>query len=80
MEEQIKEQIQKVLSSVFASNNGLFPDEWGPNEIDGWDSMNHLNLVMALGEEFNVTLGFEEVMAIEKVGDIYTIIRKKVGK
>ncbi len=79
MEENIKERIQKVLASIFSSDNGIFADEKGPNEIEEWDSMNHLSLVMALGEEFDITLEFEEVMEIEKVGDIFPIIIKKVN-
>jgi len=76
----IQERIQKVLSLVFISHNGHFPDEWGPNEIEEWDSMNHLNMVMALGEEFDITLEFEEVLAIEKVGDIFLILEKKAAQ
>ena len=73
----IKIRIQKTLIKVFPSAQGEFPEESGPNEIEGWDSMAHLNLVMAIGEEFEINLDFEEVMAIGKVADISTILEKK---
>ena len=47
------------------------------NKIEEWDSMEHLNLVMAVGEEFGVVLDFNEVMAIGTVGDILKILEKK---
>lgn len=77
MDENIKERIQKVLASVFVSHNGFFPDEWGPADVEGWDSLRHLDLVMALSEEFEVDLEFEEVLAIEKIGDIYMVLERK---
>ena len=68
--------IQKVLKTVFASHNGDFSDSSGPEDIQEWDSMNHLNLVMELGNEFGVNLGFEEMLEIQKVGDIKTILKR----
>ena len=76
MEVNIKDRVQKALASVFVSHNGHFPDEWGPNEIEDWDSLNHLNMVMALSEEFDITLEFEDVMAIEKIGDVFSGFEK----
>ena len=77
MDEQITGRIQNVLSSVSTSRNGDFPDSHGPNEIPDWDSMNHLSLILALNEEFDIDLDFEEVMAIEKIGDIKDTLNKK---
>ena len=66
-----------VLKSVFPSVSQDCPDEWGPDEIEEWDSMAHLNLVMAVGEEFGVELDFNEIMGIGTVGDILKILKKK---
>jgi len=63
-----EERVQKVLRSVFTSQEGNFENSLGPREIFGWDSLNHLNLVMALQEEFNVEFGFEEMLEIKVVG------------
>jgi acyl carrier protein len=77
MKKNIKVRVQKTLETVFSSTEGEFKEEWGPNDIEDWDSMAHLNLVMALGEEFKIDLDFEEVMSIGTVGDILTILEKK---
>jgi len=72
----MEDRIQKVLKSVFLSHNGGFPDEAGPAEVPEWDSMNHLNLIMALNSEFGVEIGFEEMLEIQKIGDIKKVLRK----
>lgn len=68
--------IQKVLSSVFTSHAGEFADTDGPSDISEWDSLNHLNLVMAINNEFGVNLDFEEMLAIQTIGDIKMILKK----
>ena len=77
-EDTMEERIQKVLRSVFASHEGDFDVFFGPTEIAGWDSLNHLNLVMALQDEFNIQLDFEEMLEIKAVGDIHSIITRKM--
>ncbi len=75
----MEERIQIVLSSVFILHKGPFEDAFGPNEIEGWDSLNHLNLIMALQDEFDIELSFEDVMAITIVGDIKNILTAKTA-
>mgnify|MGYP001430286326 FL=1 len=77
MGKNIQNRLQLVLRSVFPSISQDCPDEWGPDEIEDWDSMAHLNLVMAVGEEFGVELDFNEIMGIGTVGDILKIIKIK---
>jgi acyl carrier protein len=77
MKNNIKVRIQETLAIVFPSVEGEFKEEWGPNEVEGWDSMAHLNLVMAISEEFEIEFGFEEVMEIATVGDIIGILERK---
>ena len=75
----MEQRILKVLKVVFSAYEGPFQDSFGPPDILGWDSLNHLNLIMALQEEFNVELGFEEMMEITVVGDIKRVLDKKIS-
>ena len=73
----IKNRVQKILLTVFPNVSGGFKEEWGPDDIENWDSMTHLNMVMALGDEFKIDLDFNEIMEIVTIGDIYKILNKK---
>ena len=73
----IKIRVQKILFTVFPHVQGEFKEEWGPDDVENWDSMTHLNMVMALGDEFKIDLDFNEVMEIVTVGDIYKILNRK---
>jgi len=72
-----KKIINETLLEVFPSLNEEINENWGPDQIEDWDSLGHLNLVMALGEKFDVSLEFNEVMSIETVGDIYKVLNEK---
>ena len=69
--------VNEILMEVFPSLNGEINNSWGPDQIQDWDSLAHLNLVMVLGEKFDVSLEFEEVMSIETVGDIFRVLNEK---
>mgnify|MGYP001336959868 CR=1 FL=1 len=72
-----KKIVNETIFETFQSLNGEIDESWGPDQIQDWDSLNHLNLVMALGKKFDVTLEFEEVMSIETVGDIFRVLNEK---
>ena len=76
-EDDLKASVQKILQSVFPAGNGSFEDSCGPCEVKGWNSLGHLNLVLALNEEFDISLEFDEIMAIGCVGDIFAVLRQR---
>ena len=54
MKNNIEKRIKNVMSAVFEISIEEINDESSPDTIELWDSLNHLNLVVALEEEFNV--------------------------
>ena len=77
MSTEINKIVNETLLEVFPSLNGEINESWGPDQIQDWDSLAHLNLVMTLGEKFDVSLEFEEVMSIETIGDIFRVLNEK---
>jgi acyl carrier protein len=51
-------------------------DTSSPDTIAVWDSLNHLNLVMALESEFAVSLSPEDALEIRTVGLMREILRR----
>ena len=73
----VRSQVYDVLHKMFPSYDRIIDDEMGPEEVPEWDSYKHLELIMMLGEEFSITLGFEEVLEISTVGDIFVVLRNR---
>jgi acyl-coenzyme A synthetase/AMP-(fatty) acid ligase/acyl carrier protein len=49
----------------------------GPDQIKGWDSMGHLNLVAEAEKHYSITLSAREVMNIKTLNDLLSMIQEK---
>lgn len=59
--ENIKPRIIKVMSAVFEVPASEITSTSSVDSIESWDSLKHLNLILALEDEFNVSIPDEEV-------------------
>ena len=57
----IKEKITSAMSAVFEVPAEQINEETSTDSLENWDSLRHLNLVLALEEEFGVSIPDEEV-------------------
>jgi len=49
-----------------------------PETLEAWDSVQHLNLVLALEQKFNLQLSPEEIEQMKNVGDIAKLVEGKL--
>jgi len=62
---QIEElKLKEVLATVFKVTTDMIIDEASPDSIEAWDSLRHMNLVLALEENFGVELSDDQVVEI----------------
>jgi len=68
------------LSQTVAEVLGVTPDELSedssPDTVSSWDSLGHLNLVIALEEEFGIRLSAGDVLAMRSVRLIRQILHQ----
>lgn len=50
-----------------------------PQEMEAWDSVMHLNLVLALEQQFDIEFSPEEIERMKSVGAIAGIVEEKTG-
>ncbi len=74
------ERVQRVTADLFQ----LRPEQITPRscaeEIPGWDSVQHLNLVLALEDEFGVRFDPEEIDEMKTVGQIVALLEGKLSR
>jgi|TARA_B100000315_G_scaffold36288_1_gene31013 acyl carrier protein len=74
----VRERVYKIISQVFNVPIENINDESSSDDIETWDSLKHMNMVLALEEEFNVQFGEEQVLEMLNVGLIIEIL-KEIG-
>ena len=76
------DQLEK-LSNVFRVLFNLPDIESNDNltakDISGWDSFNHVNLIINIEEEFNVRFSNSEVGDLQNVGNLKTLLASKIS-
>ncbi len=66
--------INRIVSDVLGIPLEEVVDETSPDTISGWDSMAHLNLIMALEAELGVSLDPEDAIEMQSVRLIRVIL------
>ena len=78
--ENIKEKVKKIMAIIFDQSLESIPDDAEPLKIDQWDSLNHLQLIVGLEEEFNIKFNDEELTELLNLPLICSILEEKIQK
>jgi acyl carrier protein len=70
------EQVRSVASDVFGIPARKITAESSPQTIENWDSMQHLNLVLAVEEKFGVQFEPEDIEQMKNVGAVAALVEK----
>jgi acyl carrier protein len=62
--QQTEQKLKEVLSRIFNVSLDMITDDASPDTIENWDSLRHMNLVLALEEEFDVEFTDDQVVEI----------------
>ncbi|MDB6140153.1 MAG: Acyl carrier protein, partial [Verrucomicrobiaceae bacterium] len=69
--------LQATVSAVLGIPESAVTDDTSPDSVSGWDSVKHLNLVMALEEAFGTSFSPEETMDMTSVKLMRLILEEK---
>jgi acyl carrier protein len=58
------EKLKGVMARIFSVASTDISEEASPDTIENWDSLRHMNLVLALEEEFGVEFTDDQVVEI----------------
>jgi acyl carrier protein len=76
MDDSIEIRIKNVMSAVFEIPVDQIKDNSSADTIESWDSLKHMNLVIALEEEFQFQFNDEQTREMLNYSLIYTIIKE----
>jgi acyl carrier protein len=77
-ESEIYAKLQSIFDSVFMSPVVLTP-ELTAKDVEEWDSLIHVSLVLAVEDGFGIRFRVGEVEDAKNVGDLVLLIQKRVG-
>ena len=70
------QQVRSIASDIFGVPADKITTESSPETIENWDSMQHLNLVLAIEEKFGVQLEPEDIERMKNIGAVAALVEK----
>ncbi|MBC7430410.1 MAG: acyl carrier protein [Bacteriovorax sp.] len=71
--------LQKIFSDILEINPEQVTERSTMDNLDEWDSMKHLELVMSIESEFNVSFEVHEIVELNTVEKIIEILEEKIA-
>jgi acyl carrier protein len=73
-----EQKLTEVFRTIFNIPDLALRDDLTAADVPGWDSFNHVNLVIAIEMEFGVTFTTDEISALQNVGDMKRLLQQKL--
>ena len=70
-------QLEEIVADVLSVPVNDISDDTSPKSTKNWDSLKHINLVLALETGFGVKFAPSEIMSIASIADARTLLREK---
>jgi acyl carrier protein len=79
MEDPILTGLTAVFREVFDDDELVLKPELTADDVDGWDSLSHIRLILSVQKKFGVKFSPVEMNRLKNVGDLIAFTRQKQG-
>jgi acyl carrier protein len=77
MSDEIKEKLQHIFQEIFDDSSIVLFDEMSAKDIDEWDSLTHIQLIIASEQFFDIRFMTAEIAELKTVGEFVRLICAK---
>ncbi len=77
--EEIYERLNEVFRDVFDDESIVVNETTTSADIEDWDSLEHINLIVAVENEFGIKFNMGEVTTMKNVGEMVEIINNRIS-
>ena len=74
------EELTPIFHEVFDDDSIVISRQSTANDIDAWDSLSHMNMVVAVELKFGIRFALGELQTLKNVGDLIDLTEKKLAK
>ncbi|MCX4356160.1 MAG: acyl carrier protein [Oscillospiraceae bacterium] len=76
----VKSRLTTVFRDVFDDDGIELSDSTTADDIEAWDSLEHITLISAVEKEFKMRFTMKEVSGMKNVGEMMNIIAERAKK
>ena len=75
---EIFDKLTEVFRTVFDDSSITINENTTANDIEDWDSLEHINLIVGVEKKFGVKFNITEVGGLKNVGEMVDLISTKI--
>ena len=79
IESDIRARLTEIFHEVFDDDSITLFDAMTAKDVEEWDSLNHINLIVAVEGAFKIKITTKEVSNLANVGEFITLIARKLS-
>ena len=72
--EEVFERVTDIFRDVFDDDELVISDSTNSEDIEDWDSLEHIQLIVGMEKEFKVKFDIKTVKSLENVGQMVDLI------
>ena len=80
----LRERLQTIFRDVFEDDNLVLRDSMTAHDVEGWDSLAHINLIIAVEQELRIRFAAAEISRLKEpaqsVGTFLDLLKEKLRK
>jgi acyl carrier protein len=75
---EILKRVEEIFREELGQNTLVLTEETTAEDVDGWDSLSHVQLVAVMEDAFGIEFSSREILSWDNVGDLISSIQKKI--
>ena len=75
----IMAKLNEIFCDVFDDEDIVLTSETTSDDIEDWDSLEQINLLVAIEKQFNIKFQLADVADLENVGAMIDLVEKMLG-
>jgi acyl carrier protein len=77
--EKVVDRLNHLFRDIFDDDDIAVTDDTEAADIDGWDSLTHIRLILGVEREFRIKMTAAEVGSLKNVGQMIDVIVARAG-
>ena len=77
---EVMNELQVIFRDVFDDDNLVLTPETNAENIEDWDSLSHIRLIVATEKKFGIKFSYDELQSMKNVGEMSVVISRKLSE